>query len=127
MRLTAAVKLARTLPVIVDARRASATLGVGDHVDPLDLDVATRLASLTPADVGTKAKSLGIQVTDADGWVVAPADGWEAIFGLYSPTVRPPDIVPEQVRLLRSLLAGREAQVSLVYLASGEAGTYTLR
>lgn len=123
----AAVKIARSLPAIVDARRASATLAVGDHVDALDLDVATRLASLTPTDLGTAAKSLDVRVSDADGWVLGPRDGWEAIFGLYTATVRPPDIVPEQVRLLRSVVAGKEAQIGRVYLASGEAGTYTLK
>ena len=123
----AAARVARSLPAIVDTRRASATLAVGDHVDALDLDVATRLASLQPKDLGTRAKVLDVHVSDADGWVVGPADGWEAIFGLYTATVRPPDIVPDQVRLLRSLIGGREAQLDRVYLASGEAGTYTLR
>ena len=123
----AAARVVRSLPAIVDARAASARLAAGDHVDALDLDVATRLASLTLADIGTKAKRLDVRVTAADGWVVGPPDGWEAVFGLYAATVRPPDVVPEQVRLLRSLLAGREAQLRRVYLASGEAGTYTLR
>jgi len=124
---TAAVAAARALPAIVDERHASAGLAAGDRVDPLDLDVATRLASLTPKDVGTKAKSLDVRVTAADGWVVGPTHGWEAIFGLYTATVRRPDVVPEQVRLLGSILAGREAQLGTIYLASGEAGTYTLR
>ena len=123
----ASASVARSLPVIADRRRVSAGLAAGDHVDPLDLDVATRLASLTPKDVGTKAKSLEVRVTEADGWVVGPPDGWEAVFGFYTATVRPPDLVPAQVRLLGSILPGREALLARVYLASGDAGTYTLR
>jgi hypothetical protein len=36
-------------------------------------------------------------------------------------------MIPDQVRLLRSLLAGREAEVQRVILASGTDGTYTPR
>jgi hypothetical protein len=36
-------------------------------------------------------------------------------------------MIPGQVRLLRSLLAGREAQVDRVILASETDGTYTPR
>ncbi len=123
----AAHDLGHTLPAIVDARPGSAGLAAGGHVDPIDLDAATRLASLQPRDVGSKAKALAVAVTDADGWVVSTTGGWDAVFGFYTATVRPPDLVPPQVRLLRSLLAGREAQVGRVMLASGDAGTYTLR
>jgi hypothetical protein len=123
----AAADAIRSLPSIVDERPRAVRLRPGDRVDPIDLDVATRLASLQPRDVGSKATDLAIHVTDADGWVVTPADGWEAVFGFYTPTVRRPDLVPAQVRLLRSLLAGREARLGRVVLAGGEAGTYTLR
>jgi len=119
--------LGHSLPAIVDARARSAGLAAGGRVDPVDLDAATRLASLQPRDVGSRAKTLAIAVTDADGWVVSTAGGWDAVFGFYTATVRPPDLVPAQVRLLRSLLAGREAQLGRVMLASGDAGTYTLR
>ena len=49
---------------------------------------------------------------------------WTAVFGFYTPTLRTTDLVPGQVRLLRSLLAGRETTVSRVVLADDESGTY---
>ena len=52
------------LPVIDDRRAASAGLSVDRQVDSVDLDAATRLASLVPADVGSSAVSLAVSVTD---------------------------------------------------------------
>ncbi|TMD29133.1 MAG: hypothetical protein E6I94_07230 [Chloroflexi bacterium] len=51
-----------------------------------------------------------------------------ATFGFYTPTLRTPDLVPAQVRLLRSLI-GRvgEAKVATVLLADATNGTYTTR
>ena len=43
------------------------------------------------------------------------------------PSLRTTELIPEQVRLLRSLLVGREAQVDKIILASGTDGTYTPR
>jgi cell division protein FtsQ len=119
---------ARTLPV-VDDRRASARIAqVGGHLDPVDLDAATRLASLVPVDVGSKASSLSVAVSDENGFVLdANPSGWSAVFGFYTPSLRTPDLIPEQVRLLRSLLAGREETVERVILASATDGTYTQR
>ena len=58
-------------------------------------------------------------VTDVDGFIVlAAAGGWDAVFGFYSPATRPTDMIPGQVRLLRSLLAGREPEVRRIILAS---------
>ena len=116
------------LPVVDDRRAESAGLAVGSHLDPVDLDAATRLASLVPADVGSSAVSLGLAVTDEHGFVVAtrPA-GWSAIFGFYTPSLRTTELVPGQVRLLRSLLIGREGLVERVILASETDGTYVPR
>lgn len=115
------------LPTVDDRRRdADQALAVGERLDPIDLDVATRLASLVPADVGTAAATLAVRLTDRDGYVVA-AGGWEAVFGFYGPATRSPDLIPGQVRLLRSLLADREAQVERVILASDTDGTYVPR
>ena len=47
------------LPVIDDRRAASVGLSVGQRLDPVDLDAATRLASLRPADVGSAAPRAG--------------------------------------------------------------------
>jgi len=67
-------------------------------------------------------------VSDANGFVVrAVAPGWMAIFGFYTPNLRTTDLIPGQVRLLRSLIAGREAQVELVILADDQNGTYVPR
>lgn len=119
---------AAKLPVIIDARIASIALDVGQHLDPVTLDAALRLGSLTPADVGSEARSLVLRVDDQIGYALRtrPAS-WTAIFGFYTPTLRTTDIIPGQVRLLRSLLAGREAQVRQVILADDHSGTYIPR
>jgi cell division septal protein FtsQ len=117
-----------TLPAMTDARAASAALGVGGRLDPLDLDAATRLGSVKPADVGSTASRLAVSVTDANGFVVtAMPSGWSAVFGFYTPSLRRPDLIAGQVRLLRSLLAGREPAVDRVILASDTSGTFIPR
>ena len=117
---------AAKLPVIDDRRAAAVGLAVGRHLDPVDLDAATRLASLHPGDVGSVAAGLTVAVTDETGFVVSSNPvGWSAVFGFYTPSLRTPDLIPGQVRLLRSLLDGREAQVDRVILASTTDGTYT--
>ena len=116
---------AAKLPIIDDQRASSASLAVGSQLDPVDLDAATRLASLHPADVGSAAAGLTVSVTDDAGFVLAsnPA-GWTAVFGFYTPSLRTTDLIPGQVRLLRSLLDGREAQIGRIILASTTDGTY---
>ncbi len=114
------------LPVIDDRRAASSSLFVGSQVDPVDFDAATRLASLRPADVGSGAAALRVTIDDDRGFVLdSGKDGWTAIFGFYTPTIRRTDLIPGQVRLLRSLLAGREAKVATVLLADERNGTFT--
>lgn len=116
---------AADLPIIDDRRAASAGLSVGARLDPQDIDAATRLASLVPADVGSVADDLGVRVTDENGFVVrADPQGWIAIFGFYTPSLRTPELIPGQVRLLRSLLIGREPLIERVVLASETDGTY---
>jgi cell division septal protein FtsQ len=119
---------AARLPVVDDRRASSGGLAIGARLDPVDIDAATRLASLRPADVGSSAVGLTVSVTDETGFVVAtnPAS-WTAIFGYYTPSLRTTDLIPGQVRLLRSLLDGREAQVGRVILASASDGTYLPR
>jgi hypothetical protein len=116
------------LPVIDDRRAASAALSVDQHLDEVDLDAATRLASLVPADVGSGAVSLGVVVDDEDGFVLETRPkGWSAVFGFYTLSLRKTELIPGQVRLLRSLLTGREQQIDRVILASETDGTYTPR
>jgi hypothetical protein len=115
------------LPVVADRRPLDDTPAVGDHLDELDLDVATRLLSLMPADVGSEAPAFLVSVDERDGWTLVPTgEGpWTAVFGFYGPEIRGPAMIPEQVRLLRSLLAGREAELLRVVLAGAREGTYT--
>lgn len=120
--------MAAQLPVVEDRRAASAGLSIGGRLDPVDLDAATRLASLVPDDVGSDAARLEVQVTDQSGFVVrSPETGWAAIFGFYTPTLRTPALIPGQVRLLRSLLLGREETVERIILASETDGTFIPR
>jgi cell division septal protein FtsQ len=114
------------LPVVEDRRAASAGLSVGRAIDTVDLDAATRLSSLVPADVGSEAEALYVFVDDASGFAVRtkPAT-WQAVFGFYTPTLRTPELIPGQVRLLRSLLIGREPQIDRIILASETDGTFT--
>ncbi len=116
------------LPAVTDERAASAALDVGRRLDPVDLDAATRLGSLSPADLGSAARSLRIAVDDRDGYTIKLLpDGPLAVFGFYTPSLRTPELIPGQVRLLRSLLEGREATIRRVVLASDTSGTYLPR
>jgi POTRA domain-containing FtsQ-type protein len=118
----------RGLPVVTDQRAAASAIAVGAALDPVDFDVARRLGALTPANVGSGAAGLVLTVTDADGFVLSPrTGGWSAVFGFYTPTLRPPDLIPDQVRLLRSLLGTGEAAVGRVVLATPTDGTYVPR
>ena len=116
------------LPVVDDRRGTSRLLGVGSTLDPVDLDAARRLGSLVPADVGSTAPALHLRVTDEHGFVVSPGeDGWVAIFGFYTASLRRTEIIPGQVRLLRSLLIGREPSIDRIILADEDDGTYIER
>ena len=119
---------AADLPVVEDRRAASVGLAVGRAIDRVDLDAATRLASLVPADVGSAAEALHVYVSDANGYTIRTKPStWQAVFGFYTPTLRTPELIPGQVRLLRSLLIGREPLIDRVILASETDGTYTTK
>lgn len=112
---------------VVEDRRIGAAerYGVGNRIEAVDLDVATRLASIKPNDVGSTADRLRVRITNPDGFVLFTDGGWAGVFGFYSPAVRPTDIIPGQVRLLRSFLVNNgEGAVARVILASDEGGTY---
>jgi hypothetical protein len=114
--------------VVHDQRLASVGMfAIGGRIPPVDLDVATRLGSLGPGDIGSAASGLRVAVTDIDGYVVSAPRAWDAVFGFYSPATRPTDMIPGQVRLLRSLLAGHEPEVRRIILASDTSGTYVPR
>jgi hypothetical protein len=116
-------------PLLFDDRTSSPLPTVG-QLTATELDVATRLASLTPEDLGTAATTLTLRLLSDFGFVVeatGPSVEWNAIFGIYSATIRPTNMIPGQVRLLRSLLAGRESRIGWVILADDQAGTYTAK
>ena len=119
---------AAKLPLVDDQRADAAAIAVGGTLDPVILDAARRLGSLRPADLGTAASTLEIQLDDAQGFSLkADPVGWSAVFGFYTPTLRTTDLIPGQVRLLRSMLAGREDDVLRVILADDRSGTYVPR
>jgi hypothetical protein len=115
---------AASLPVIDDARMTSLPMKVGDVLDPVTLDAALRLGSLTPADVGTAARALVLRIDDTHGFTMRTRPtSWSAVFGFYTPTLRTTELIPGQVRLLRSLLAGQEDAIQRVILADDRSGT----
>ena len=92
-----------------DRHPSPPVLRIGDAIDAADFDAATRLGSLRPVDVGSGAAALHVTIDDQHGFSVdSGKGGWSAVFGFYTPTIRQPELIPGQVRLLRSLLAGRE-------------------
>jgi len=119
---------------VADGRGRSG-LRVGATLGSVVLDAARRLGSLEPVDLGSDASRLVVSLDDAAGWVVRPdgesSVGWTAVFGFYTSDLaadlRPTSLIPAQVRLLRSLLDGREPEVGRVILASGTEGTYVPR
>lgn len=119
------------LPVVHDDRQTWAPgLAVGTRLNDVDLAAVLQLAALTPAAVGSRAPGLTVSADDNDGYVVSPTNGgWRAIFGHYTPTLRPPDLIASQVQCLRSLLAADEGSVKTVYLSPLEdrCGTFVPR
>jgi hypothetical protein len=113
------------LPVVNDERTSAAGLGIRSVLDPVDLDAAKRLASLTPAQIGSHAERLGVTITDEKGFTIEAAPRlWTAVFGFYGPSQRTPALIPGQVQLLSALLAGREDTVQSVVLGDDRDGTY---
>lgn len=116
------------VPLVVDRRlRLAIPVVVGQRLDPIDLAAMLRLRALTPATIGSGATALALTVDDADGYVLSALPlAWRAVFGHYTPTLRPPDSIDRQVQCLRSLLAEGEASIDTVYLAPQDdrCGTY---
>ena len=118
----------RSIPVVIDERTGSYPLGVGSTLGSVDLDAATRIASLTPVQIGSHASQLRVHITDDRGFTLSSGSGgWVAIFGYYGLTQRTPALIPGQVQLLTALLAGREDGVQTVILADDKEGTYVPR
>ncbi len=115
-----------SLPKVEDARVHEGPT-VGAYLPPTDLRVMRLLLALTPELLGSRGDSLTLRVDETDGYVLNSDRGWRAIFGHYTPTLQPPDVIPQQVQCLRWLLASEERKLKEVWLAlSDEAcGTYS--
>ena len=88
---------------------------------------AEQVADVISAVNFARDGGLELSVRDDDGFVMtAQPQGWQAIFGNYTPNLRPTDLIPSQVQCLASLLRPSEADVGTVYLAplDGRCGTY---
>ena len=116
------------LPLIADERTQFVSdISVGGRLDLIDLAAVLQLGAITPATIDSSATSLALGVRDDDGFVLsAVPSGWQAIFGQYTPNLRPVDLIPRQVQCLRSLLADREHDAQTIYLAplDERCGTY---
>lgn len=118
------------LPVVDDERPATADLAVGERLTVTDLEVARRIAALTPAFLGSTAPALATRITQNEGFVLATRPkSWRAIFGIYTPSLRGPELIETQAQCLSSVLYGQEARIATVYLFpdAGRCGTFLPR
>lgn len=114
------------LPAVEDARLLDEPPGLGQRLGVEDLAVLRQLLGLTPERVGSSREELFLRIDERFGYVLEVPGRWWAVFGHYTPTARPPGIVPRQVQCLRALLARREPEVGRVILAlsPSSCGTY---
>lgn len=115
------------LPLVEDGRSGATPVPPGTSIAGMDLEVARLLGSIEPSDLGSSAPSLALSVTDAEGWVLETAEGWRAIFGHYTPTLRPPSSIAMQVACLSGILAqeGEETiRAVALSLSDDGCGTY---
>jgi POTRA domain, FtsQ-type len=119
------------LPVITDLRDQFApVLEVGGRLDAVSQDADLRLAAITPATIGTSYGRLDVTADDTDGYVMtAEPGGWRAIFGHYTPNLRPIDIFDTQVQCLRARVEAGESDLAVIYLAplDDKCGTFLPR
>lgn len=119
------------LPLIDDQRvELGIPIEVGKQLDPTEATAMLQIGALTPALVGSTAQQFAFIVDDSDGFIVsAGPDAWRAVFGFYTPTLRPPSEIAQQVQCLRSLLASGESAIDTIYLAPQDdrCGTYLPR
>lgn len=113
----------------VDDRRIASDMTLGSTVPPLDLAVVRLLLTVTPEALRSEAPELYLRMEDEDGYVLDAPGWWRAVFGPYTPVLRPPDIIPRQVQCLDALLAGWEEKLSTVTLALSDekCGTFLER
>lgn len=116
-----------SLPLVSDERSAPPTIYTGIAIDPIELGAILQIGAVSPALLDSQAQTFELSIRDDDGFVVtAEPQGWQAIFGQYTPNLRPTDIIPRQVQCLRSLVESSEADLKTVYLSplDDRCGTY---
>jgi hypothetical protein len=107
-----------SMPLVDDWRSdAGREPTVGGMMEPVDLAAVLQLAAITPELLGSRTGRLMLAITDGDGYVMTtePAS-WRAVFGHYTPTLRPPTRIAQQVQCLRSLIGEGEGSLRTVYL-----------
>ncbi|MGI8928708.1 MAG: cell division protein FtsQ/DivIB [Candidatus Limnocylindrales bacterium] len=109
-----------SLPVVDDVRdQFGPDLEVGGRLDQVSLDAMLRLAAITPELIGTAYETMSLKVDDTDGYVLsAEPDGWRAVFGHYTPNLRPVDLIDRQVQCLRARVEAGEQGIAVIYLAT---------
>ncbi|CAN5852371.1 hypothetical protein BH24CHL6_BH24CHL6_16450 [soil metagenome] len=122
--------LSADLPLVDDGRQAQAQPQPGDVLEAVDLQAILKLGAVDPALLGSRAEWLSLSVEEHDGYVLSAEPGaWRAVFGHYTPTLRPPDIIDRQVQCLRALLDTDEGEIETIYLSVSDerCGTYIAR
>jgi hypothetical protein len=126
----AAEALPMDLPLLDDGRPRARTPRAGDVLEAVDLQAVLKLGAVDPALLGSRAGWLSLSVEEHDGYVLrAEPEAWRAVFGHYTPSLRPPDIIERQVQCLRALLGTNEGQLQTIYLSPADerCGTYVAR
>ena len=101
---------------------------VGAQLAASDLEAVRRLAALTPELPGQRRdEPRGARRRRRGLHPGRRAQGWHAVFGFYTPTLRPPTLIARQAQCLASLIAAGEARLATIYLAPGgdRCGTFT--
>jgi hypothetical protein len=116
------------LPVVRDARLTTVPPAEGSFLSAIDMEVMRHLLALTPELLGSRSQDLQLTVDDVNGYVLESRDrGWDALFGYYTTSLQPPDVIPRQVQCLRWTLASEENGLERVWLALGDQSCGTLK
>jgi hypothetical protein len=116
------------LPVVRDARLTTVPPAEGSFLSAIDMEVMRHLLALTPEVLGSRSQDLQLTVDDVNGYVLESRDrGWDALFGYYTTSLQPPDVIPRQVQCLRWTLASEENGLERVWLALGDQSCGTLK
>ena len=74
------------------------------------------MAETMMVDILEKVKDFPDEIEGLEKIYVIESDdrGWRALFGYYTPTLQPPEVIPRQVQCLRWLLASEERKLETV-------------